>query len=64
MAQKVDGFQIFPAAVLIGLPFSVGMAVVEIQHIGHGVDAKAVDMELAQPKEGTGNEEGLDFVRP
>ena len=61
MAQKVDGFQIFPAAVLIGLPFSVGMAVVEIQHIGYGVDAKAVDMELAQPKEGTGNEEGLDF---
>ena len=61
MAQEVDGFQVFPAAVLIGLPVAVGMAVIEIEHVGDGVDAQAVDVELADPEQGTGNEEGLDF---
>ena len=61
IAQEVDGFEVFPAAVLIGLPAAVGMAVVEIQHVGHGVDAQAVDVELAQPEHGAGNEEGLYF---
>ena len=37
------------------------MAVVEVEHVGHGVDAQAVDVELAEPEEGAGNEEGLDF---
>ena len=61
MAQEVDGFQVFPAAVFIGLPVAVSMAVIEVEHVGDGVDAQAVDVELAEPEEGTGNEEGLDF---
>ncbi len=37
------------------------MAVIQIEHVGNGIYPQSVYMKLAQPKQGTGNQEGLYF---
>ena len=49
-AQKVDGLEIFFAAVAVSRPFAVAASVIEIQHRRHRVHAQPVHMILAQPK--------------
>ena len=61
LAQKIHGFQVFPAAVLVGLPLSLLFPVIQIQHVGHGINPQPVQMELLQPEAGTGNQEALHF---
>ena len=49
--QQRDGSDVFAPAELIGNPFSLLPAVIEIEHRGDGIHAQAVDMVSIQPKE-------------
>src|ERR1700720_1333944 len=62
MAQKANCLQIFAAAVDVGDPFTFFAAVVAVQHRGHSIDAKAVDMKVLQPIKRAGNQETLHFA--
>ena len=61
LAQKLHGFEIPRIAVPVWLPLAFLTAVVEIEHIGHGVNPKAVDVVLLHPKKRVGNQKTLDF---
>ncbi|MPM58991.1 hypothetical protein SDC9_105828 [bioreactor metagenome] len=62
VAQEVDGLEVLVAAVLVGDPLPVLTGVVQVEHRGDRVDAQAVDVELAQPVEGVGDQEALHLV--
>ena len=49
--QQRDSSDVFAPAELIGNPFSLLPAVIEIEHRGNGIHAQAVDMVAVQPKE-------------
>jgi hypothetical protein len=61
-AQKVDGFQVLVAAVLVGNPLAGLARVIEIEHGGHRIHAQAVDVILLQPEQRVGNQERAHFV--
>src|SRR5258708_10214842 len=61
-AQEFDRLKILTAPILIGDPFSVPAGVVQVQHRGNGVYAKAIDVEAVAPEERIGEEEITDFV--
>jgi len=60
--EKLDGFEIFAAAVLVANPVAAFAAVVEEEHGGDGVDAEAVDVEVFEPEDGVRDEEGTDLI--
>ncbi len=60
--DEVDGLEIFAAAELIGNPFARLARVVEIEHRGDSVNAKAVNVVFVEPEQGVGNEIVLNFV--
>jgi len=47
---------------LIWDPLAGLAGVIEIEHRGDSVDAKAVDVVLVEPEEGVGDEIVLDFI--
>ena len=62
LAQEGHGFQIFLAAVLVGLPLALLAVVVQIQHGGHGIHAQTVDVVLLQPVQSAGDQEALHLA--
>ncbi len=60
--EEIDGFQVLAAAVLVGQPLAGLARVVEVEHGGNGVDAQAVEVELAEPPVGRGEQEAAHLV--
>ena len=60
--QKRHRLQVFLTAVLIGHPFPILAAVVQIQHRSHRVAPDAIDVVLFQPEHGAGNQEADDLI--
>ncbi len=57
LLQERHRLEVLVAAVDVRRPLAVLPGVVEVEHRGHRVDPQAVDVELAQPVEGVGDEE-------
>ncbi len=57
LAQELDGFEVFPAAVLVRDPLAFLAGIIEVQHRGDGVHAEAVDVIAFAPEEGVGDQE-------
>ena len=49
MAQKLDGFEVFPPAMTVGHPFPGLARIIAVQHRGHCIHAQPVDMEMLEP---------------
>ena len=62
MFEKLNRFQILIAAILIGQPFSVLLAIIQIKHGSNRIDTQAIYMELLHPEQRIGNQEILDLV--
>ena len=62
--QELDGFEVVVAAELVGYPLPRLARIVEVEHRGDRIDAKAVDMELLEPVERVVDEEGRHFLAP
>ena len=62
--MKVDGFQIFVAAVLVGHPLAGLARIIEVEHRSHRIHAQAVDVILLQPEHGVRNQERAHLVAP
>jgi len=60
--DEIDGMEILAAAELVGDPFARFARVVEVEHGGDSVYAKAVDVVFVEPEERVGDEIVLDFV--
>ncbi|MEZ5364828.1 MAG: hypothetical protein R2748_21445 [Bryobacterales bacterium] len=63
-ADEVDGFDVLLAAVLVGHPFALVPAVVEIEHRGDRVHAQAVDVVAVQPKQRVANQKVRNLAPP
>src|SRR5947209_17478185 len=61
-AYEVNGFEVLAPAVLVRSPAPGGATVVEVEHRGDGVNAKAVNVALAEPEERVCDEEVSDLV--
>src|SRR5271165_7278124 len=59
-----DRLQVFMTPELIGDPLARLPRVVQVEHGGDGVHAKAVDMVLVQPEHGAGEQKSADFIAP
>ena len=59
--QKLDRFQIFLSAKTVRHPSTFRPAVIEIQHGGHRVRAKAIHVVLVQPEQSVADQKILDF---
>ena len=64
LLEERDRVQVLAPAELVGDPLALAPRVVEVEHRGHGVDPDAVDVVLAQPEQGVGDEEVADLVAP
>ncbi len=62
LLEEGDRVQVLAAPELVGDPLAGAARVVEVQHRGHGVDPDPVDVVLAQPEQGVGDEEVADLV--
>ena len=62
MAEEFNCLEVLVLTVLVGNPLTVLSAVIQIEHGGDRIDAQTVDVILAQPVEGVGNQEVLDLV--
>ena len=62
LAQKGDGFQVLPAAVLVGHPFPRFPGIIQVEHGGHGVHPEAVGVVAVQPEQGAAHEKAPDLV--
>ena len=62
LPQEVDGFEVLPAAVAIGLPLARLARVIQVEHGGHRVHPQAVQVKLLQPVVGAGQQEVLHLV--
>src|SRR6186713_3091068 len=62
LPQELDGVDVLAAAVAVRNPLPFLARIIEVEHRGDGVDAQAVDMELAQPVERVGEQEVADLV--
>src|ERR1700749_980244 len=62
LAYEVYGFEVLATAVLVRNPAPLIAAVVEIEHRGHCVNTQAVNVALAQPEEGVGDEKVANLV--
>ena len=65
LTKELDGLQVLMSAVLVGPPLLT--VIVQIQHGGHRIHAKAVDVVLTQPESGGGQQKaahiGLTIVK-
>ena len=61
LLDEVHGFQVARVSVLVRLPLAVLPAVVQVEHVGDGVDAQTVDVVLFEPEHSVGDEEALHF---
>ena len=59
LLEEIHGLEISGIAVFVGHPLAILAAIVEIEHIGHRVDAQAVNMEFLKPEHGVGYQEAL-----
>ena len=59
LVEEVYGLQVAVAAVLVRLPLPMLPAIVQIQHIGHCINAQSVNMVLIHPENRVGNQEAL-----
>ena len=59
--EEVDRLEVLVAAEDVGDPFAGFSRIVEIDHRGHGVDPKAVDVVAIEPEEGVAEEEVADL---
>src|SRR3546814_8310233 len=57
LLEERDGLEVGVAAVDVGRPLPVLAGVVEVEHRRDGVHPQAVDVQLAEPEEGVGDEE-------
>ncbi len=57
LAQEAYSLQVFAATETIGNPFTGLARVVQVEHGGHRIDTQSIDMVLAQPENGAGNQE-------
>ncbi len=64
LLEERDRLQVLAPAVLVGHPLAGLAGVVEVEHRGHGVDAQAVGVVLAQPVQGAGEQEVPHLVAP
>src|SRR5271157_4456313 len=62
LLEEIDGFQILTTTIAVRYPFTAFTGVVEVQHGGYRIHAKAVDMVLVQPEQGVGDQIVLHFV--
>ena len=59
--QEPYRLEIFVAAVMVGDPFPVLLAVVAVEHRGHGIHSNAVHVVLLAPENGTRHQKVRDF---
>ena len=64
LLEERDRLEVLAAAELVRDPFALAARVVEVQHRGDRVDADPVDVVLAQPEQGVGDQEVADLVAP
>ena len=64
LLEERDRVEVLAAAELVRHPLARLARVVEVEHRGDGVDADAVDVVLAHPEQGVGDEEVADLVAP
>ena len=61
LPQEVDGIQVLPPAVGVGLPLAGLPGVVQVEHGSHRVHAQPVDVELFQPEQCVGDQKVADL---
>ena len=61
-SDEINCLKVFVSAVFVGDPFAVVAVVVEIEHRGHSVNTKSVNMIIAKPEFGRAHQEGSDLV--
>jgi hypothetical protein len=62
--MKLDGLQVFVAAVLVGNPLAGLARIVEVEHGRDRIHAQAVDVILLQPEQRVRNQKRAHFVPP
>jgi len=60
--EEIDGFKIFTAAIAIRDPLTFFTRIVEVEHGGDSVDAKAGDVVFVEPEERVRDKVVADFV--
>jgi len=60
--KEIDSFKIFAAAIAIRDPLTFFARIVEVEHGGDSVHAKAVDVVFVEPEERVGDKVVADFV--
>lgn len=60
--DKIDGFDIFLAAILVGDPLAILPGVVVVEHGRDGIDPEGVEVELFNPVEGVGDQVVTDLL--
>ena len=61
LLQEVHRFEVACVAVFIRRPLAVLTPIVQIKHIGHGVNAQPIDVEFFKPEQGIRNQKTLHF---
>ena len=64
LLQELNGIEILAATVLVGEPFALFTAVIEVQNRGDSVDTQSVDVELIHPVQRVRHEEVAHFCSP
>ena len=59
LVEEIYSLQIAVAAMLIRLPLAILSAIIQIQHIGHSINAEAINMILIHPENSIGNQKAL-----
>ena len=57
LAHKLNGGDVFLAAVLVGNPLALLPGIIQVDHAGHGVDTQPVHMKFLEPVQGVGQQE-------
>ncbi len=63
-AQELDGLDVLPTSVLVGHPFAMFPAVVEVEHRSDCIDPERIHMELLDPEQRVGDQESLHLAAP
>ena len=64
MLEEVNRLQILIAAILVGNPLSVLLAIIKIEHRRYRIYSQAVHMELLDPKQRIRYQKVSDFILP
>src|SRR3954469_14252404 len=62
MFEEFDGFKIVMATVNIGNPLAGLSSIIQVEHRGHRIDTKTIDVHFFQPEEGASKKEVRDFM--